>query len=255
MPRQIRAKRLRGACASLFIVTGLFLGATFGVVPDARALSELKPADGTVAKDKPEQGSDEPAATPGGIPMPGPLIDKSGGAAQRPPVEVDPEAAEPDQPEGPVEVLSDIDAVPEPVRRMRQMIVEAAASGDIERLRPLLGKGPTETQVGAAEEDDDAVAVLKGQSGDAEGLEILAILLDVLSTNFVHLDAGTPDEVYVWPYFAARPLSSLTPPEKVDLLRLVTAGDFAEMEEFGSYNFYRVGITPDGQWKFFVAGD
>jgi hypothetical protein len=35
----------------------------------------------------------------------------------------------------------------------------------------------------------------------------------------------------------------------------VTAGDFAEMEEGGNYNFYRVGITPDGQWKFFVAGD
>ena len=39
------------------------------------------------------------------------------------------------------------------------------------------------------------------------------------------------------------------------MLRLVTAGDFADMLEFGGYNFYRVGITPDGQWKFFVAGD
>ena len=30
--------------------------------------------------------------------------------------------------------------------------------------------------------------------------------------------------------------------------RIVTAGDFAEMQEFGSYNFYRLGITPDGQF-------
>ena len=103
--------------------------------------------------------------------------------------------------------------------------------------------------------DEDPVSVLKGLSGDAEGVEILAILLDLFATGFVHTGAGTPDEVYVWPYFTEKTLSTLSPPEKVEMLRLVTAGDFADMLEFGGYNFYRVGITPDGQWKFFVAGD
>jgi hypothetical protein len=27
------------------------------------------------------------------------------------------------------------------------------------------------------------------------------------------------------------------------------------MVAFGAYNFYRVGITPDGKLQFFVAGD
>jgi hypothetical protein len=27
------------------------------------------------------------------------------------------------------------------------------------------------------------------------------------------------------------------------------------MQEFGGYNFYRLGISPDGKWKFFTAGD
>jgi hypothetical protein len=27
------------------------------------------------------------------------------------------------------------------------------------------------------------------------------------------------------------------------------------MQEFGGYNFYRLGITADGKWKFFTAGD
>jgi hypothetical protein len=27
------------------------------------------------------------------------------------------------------------------------------------------------------------------------------------------------------------------------------------MKQFGAYIFYRVGIAPDGQWAFFVAGD
>ena len=154
----------------------------------------------------------------------------------------------------PAEVLTDISKIPEPVRRMRELIVEAAASGDVERLRSILGKGETATQIGDGSEEDP-VAAIKALSGDPDGLEILAIMLDLLSTGFVRLEPGTPDEMYVWPYFVARPLDQLSPPEKVDLLRLMTAGDFANMQEFGSYNFYRIGISPDGQWKFLAGGD
>ena len=41
--------------------------------------------------------------------------------------------------------------------------------------------------------------------------------------------------------------------------RLIVAGwswrRVWRMKEFGGYNFYRLGITPDGKWKFFTAGD
>ncbi|THK39746.1 hypothetical protein EHS39_00875 [Ensifer sp. MPMI2T] len=216
------------------------------------ALSELQEVPGPIASDQNRAPSDQPdevepdEKAPLEIPMPDPLVDNA--AAK------DDEIGAPQIVE-PVEVLTDVSKIPAPVARMRQLIVEAAASGDIERLRPLLGKGPTQTQVTGVSSDEDPVTTLKGLSGDQDGVEILAILLDVLSTGFVLADKGTPEEAYVWPYFAEKPLSSLTAPEKVDLFRLVTAGDFAQMEEFGSYNFYRVGITPDGQWKFFVAGD
>jgi hypothetical protein len=96
---------------------------------------------------------------------------------------------------------------------------------------------------------------LKDLSGDPDGDEILAIILDIISTGFVHVGQGTPDEMYVWPYFAEKDLKKLTPPERVELLRIVTAGDLADMQEFGGYNFYRLGITTDGKWKFFTAGD
>jgi hypothetical protein len=69
------------------------------------------------------------------------------------------------------------------------------------------------------------------------------------------MDAGTPEEMYVWPYFVGKSLNELTAPEKVELLRIITAGDLADMQEYGTYSFYRIGITPDGQWKFFTAGD
>ena len=43
--------------------------------------------------------------------------------------------------------------------------------------------------------------------------------------------------------------------QRVELFKIVTAGDFDDMKQFGAYIFYRVGITPAGQWTFFVAGD
>lgn len=217
----------------------------------AFALSELKQLPGEATqKDEAEEPAQDDGAEDLRLPMPDPLIRKD--EAVTPPVTEDDSATEPDLP---VEVLYDIGKAPEPVRRMRELIVEAAASGDIERLRPLLGKGVTETQVSAVETEEGPVETLKGLSGDPDGMEILAILLDVLAAGYVHVGAGTPDDMYVWPYFAAKPLAALSAPEKVELLRIVTAGDVADMLEFGSYNFYRAGITPDGQWKFFVAGD
>ncbi len=57
--------------------------------------------------------------------------------------------------------------------------------------------------------DGDPLAHLKSLAGDEEGQEILAILVDVLESGYVHLDAGTADELYVWPYFFAYPLDKL----------------------------------------------
>jgi hypothetical protein len=253
MKRRISANRSITVRLCALLLTATAAMATTG--GSAYSLSELKriPGETGAGETGSETETEEDGAAenepedvgPIEIPLPDPLINKPPRDKQ--------DIVEDEAPAKPVEVLTDVSKIPQPVARMRELIVEAAASGDIERLRPLLGKGPTQTQV--SETDADPVEFLKGVSGDQEGIEILAILLDLMSTGFVHVDKGTPDEVYVWPYFAEKPLASLTPPEKVDLFRLVTAGDFAGMEEFGSYNFYRVGITPDGEWKFFVAGD
>jgi len=138
---------------------------------------------------------------------------------------------------------------------MRQLLIDAAKSGDIEKLRPLLGTGDSATQLSLADITDDPVAFLKSQSGDEDGEEILAIMEEVLSAGYVHLDAGTPEELYVWPYFFAYPLDKLTPQQKVEMYKIVTASDFEEMQNFGNYIFFRLGISPDGHWAFFVAGE
>jgi len=153
------------------------------------------------------------------------------------------------------EVYYDVLKLPEPVRRMRQLLIDAAKSGDIEKLRPLLGTGDSATQLSLADITEDPIAFLKSQSGDPDGEEILAIMEEVLSAGYVHLDAGTPEELYVWPYFFAYPLDKLTPQQKVEIYKIVTASDFDEMQSFGSYIFFRLGISPEGHWAFFVAGE
>lgn len=153
------------------------------------------------------------------------------------------------------EIIYDVERLPEPVRRMRRLIIEACRSGDIEKLRPLLASGAQATQLSFGGPVEDPVAYLRDVSGDELGHEILAILLEVMEAGFVHLDPGTDHELYVWPYFFAIPLDELTDRQRVELFTLVTAGDYEDMKSFGAYIFYRSAITPDGQWQFFIAGD
>ena len=61
--------------------------------------------------------------------------------------------------------------------------------------------------------------------------------------------------MYIWPYFTRYPLDKLLGPQMVELFRLITAGDFQDMQDKGVYSFYRVGIGPDGTWHFFEDGD
>jgi hypothetical protein len=152
------------------------------------------------------------------------------------------------------EILYDLERLPEPVRRMRKLIIEACKTGDIETLRPLLEGDENGTQISSGGGDIDRIAFLKDVSGDGQGHEIMAILLEVLEAGYVHLDPGEPEEIYLWPYFFAVPLETLNAPQRVELFKLVTAGDYEDMKAFGAYIFYRAGITPDGRWAFFLAG-
>lgn len=152
-------------------------------------------------------------------------------------------------------IQRDLADLPFPVRRMHELLIEAAKSGDVDRLRPYVGVGPEATMLTFGGLEGDPIEFLKSMSGDEEGYEIMAILQEVLEAGYVHLDKGTDNEIYVWPYFFAYPLDKLSPAQRVEMYRLMTHGDYEEMKTFGAYIFYRVGISPAGRWRFFVAGD
>jgi hypothetical protein len=101
----------------------------------------------------------------------------------------------------------------------------------------------------------DPAAYWKEIYPDSDGVEILSILISILETQPARIDAGTPQETYVWPYFARLPVKSLTPVQKVELFRVVTGSDYKQMLERGRYVFYQVGIGPDGTWRYFLASE
>jgi hypothetical protein len=261
----------RAALAVLFGGTILTNSVTWANVtdPGPLALSEIKkeeiPAPGATpaAPAEPET----PAVT---VPAPDPIEPGADPATEAPPGEDEPAGA--DTPDGPAQsadparpefdpnaplpvVEYDLSKLPAPVLDLHTKLVAAAKAGQIEAVRPLLKSGDAPTQLSLAGQDNDPIAFMKSLSGDENGQEILAILLEVLDAGYVHLNVGKPEELYVWPYFFALPLEKLTDAQRVELFKLVTSGDYEDMKSFGAYIFYRVGISPDGSWRFFLAGE
>ena len=221
----------------LLLVAGLL--AVAAAPQPARAVPEGHPVQTQTIVIPPDK------ATEPGMPE----VPSDGADTPAPPTEP---AVTPDEPVP--EVLYDLSKLPVPVARLRQQIIDAAATGDPEKLRSIIEANDPPPQL-STDDIGDPIAFLKSSSGDEGGREILAILTEVLEAGYVHVGVGTKDEMYVWPYFAYYPVDKLSPRQLVELFKLVYAGDYEDMKAYGAYLYYRVGISPDGAWKFFVAGD
>ena len=166
---------------------------------------------------------------------------------------------EKDEAEEPVERVPAVvfygqDDLPEPVKALRKKLIDVAISGEIDKLKPLF-EAFKEPPLLSFDDIEDPIGFLKLSSGDGEGREILAIMLEVLQSGYVLRDKGKDGEIFIWPYFVEIPPEELNPRQQVELFRIITAGDFEDMKDYGAYIFYRIGITPEGELKYFVAGD
>jgi len=152
------------------------------------------------------------------------------------------------------EIGRDIAALPEPVQIMRERLIAAARSGDVGQVAALIAESPVRVAIDqdGREPPQDLWRRLYPES---EGLEVLAILIGLLETGFVQVERGSPNEMFVWPYFAHVPLQSLQPPHTVELYRIVTAFDHQQMLDAGTWTFFRIGIAPDGTLHYFLAGE
>ena len=150
-------------------------------------------------------------------------------------------------------VQRDMSALPAPVQDMRISILRAASSGNLEEMRYVLERNEIMPVLSAGEKVDAPLRYWRDVSADGKGLDIMAVLIELLTSGYV-VKQQPDTQMYVWPHFAARGMSDLTPPEKVELYRLVSPAEAARMAEEG-YDYYRLGIGADGTWHFFYKGN
>ena len=148
------------------------------------------------------------------------------------------------------EVLYDLNALPDPVKAMLEQIGNAAATGEIEKMRPVLESNELKPMVAAAY-IDDPIGHWKKESADGTGRDVLAAMLDVLSSGFVLIGKGDA-AMYVWPYFAETDITKLSPVQEVELYRVLPAADAIAMKNAGKYSAYKLGISPAGVWHYFL---
>jgi hypothetical protein len=117
-------------------------------------------------------------------------------------------------------------------------------------MRPVLESNELKPMVSAGAVDDP-IAYWKRVSADGEGREILAAMLNVLSSGYVRVGEGR-EEMFVWPYFAEADLRQLAPAQEVDLYRMMPPRAAATMKRSGRYDYFRIGIAPDGVWHYFL---
>jgi len=150
-------------------------------------------------------------------------------------------------------VQRDISTLPEAVQDMRVSILRAASSGDLEEMRYVLERNEIMPVLAAKGKVEAPLDYWREQSVDGQGLEIMAALIEILTSGFV-INEQPGTKMYVWPHFAERGVSDLSPPERVELYRLVSPAEAERMADDG-YDHYRLGIGADGTWHFFYKGE
>ena len=147
--------------------------------------------------------------------------------------------------------------LPAPVEEMRQAILAAAHSGNIDDLRVPLDWNELKPEVAAAA-SEDPIAYWKKTSGDGNGREILAVLAEILSMNAAELPFGKDLEnniIYVWPYLAevrARQADAVargrphSPRGRAEAKR---------MQAKKKWTWWRLTIGADGTWHSFKKAE
>jgi hypothetical protein len=163
----------------------------------------------------------------------------------------------------PPEISRDVETLPPTVRRMRGLILEAARTGDIQKLKtpiqtnempPSFGKGVSNTSKQPAMADE-LMKVFSERSGDGAGRETMGQIINLLAVGHARINMGTAQDMFVWPYFSVLNPKLLTPEQQVDVYRVMSAYTLREWQEKGRYPGWRIGIGPEGTWHYFHGAD
>jgi len=141
------------------------------------------------------------------------------------------------------------EGLPAPVAETRRAVAAAAIACDYDTLEALAGPELT-TSFGGGGFDNIP-------RWEEEGTyPALQLLVELFETPFATQDFEDVPRYYVWPSaFVYDTWEEIPAADLEALLTVYTQEELDEIAGFGSYAGWRIGITDDGQWQFFVAGD
>jgi hypothetical protein len=204
------------AFAAVFVVVLIGLGLLPLLTGPAQDVAETVPAPSTTAA--------APTTTAAPTTVPEPACSASG--IEAPPAQ---------------------EGLPPAVAETRAAIAAASTSCDVTRLHELAGDLLTSFGGG----DFSSI-----QEWEEAGEGKLSVLVQLLGTRYAVQEIEGEPDTYVWP--AAFVYDSWDEIPAEDLAELTAIFGQEEMDliaGFGSYAGWRVGITEDGDWRFFIAGD
>lgn len=161
--------------------------------------------------------------------------------------------------------------LPEAVAELRAQLIEAAVACDYEALAAIAVDAEhfnesffiappdgTEGDARRAEFQEEAATaelLTHWRRAEAAGHGPLRFLVELLNRPHAVNEDAEPS-LFVWPSAFPYERWDDVPTEDREALRPLYDDDaFEDFAAFGSYQGYRVGITADGEWSFFVAGD
>ncbi len=155
-----------------------------------------------------------------------------------------------------IEVPLQQEGLPEDVADTRSSIIAAATSCYIDELGRLAGVGANprqETELVTSFGGGGFVDLLDRES---DGQEPLALLVRLLALPYGSQEYEGLPTYYYWPRaFVYDSWDQIPEEDLVDLQTIYTQQEIDDIAAFGSYAGWRVGISEEGDWRFFVAGD
>jgi hypothetical protein len=136
---------------------------------------------------------------------------------------------------------AEVSGLPEPVQAKLAAILEAAERGDEDDVAALADRAGFEYTFGGP--------VPGGPAAYWRQIEETERPLEAL-TQILRMPYTLSRGVFVWPFAYDKTDDELTEYEREVLAPLGDGGAFAD-----GYLGWRAGVTPDGRWTFFVAGD
>lgn len=150
--------------------------------------------------------------------------------------------------------FSSNDVLPQRVAAMRDKILEACESGDIDQLRPAIERNETMPLLGVSGDRPrsfaTAIEFLKSRSFDGQGRETLLLLENILSAPCVRETAGVHVS-WIWPAWGLVETNLQAEELAEQKARCISFGDFLASKNGAFPALQRVSIGADGTWHLF----